>query len=93
MKLLIAEWLEQVSRRHEMCCHDLEVISFNPGRGELEVRSTSVLSRTWTKIHHRHVVNSWKLPFPNDSGMFYQGGKFASVAYGFIAIGLTVFSL
>ena len=47
----MAEWLEQVSQWHEMYCHDLEVISSNPGRGrfELGVRSVSVLSRAWTK--------------------------------------------
>ena len=28
----------------EMCCHDLEVMSSNPGQVELGVRSTSVLS-------------------------------------------------
>ena len=27
-------------------CHDLEVMSLNPDRVELDVRSTSVLSRT-----------------------------------------------
>ena len=46
----MAEWLEQASQWHEMCCHDLEVMSSNPGQGELGVRSTSALSRTWTKI-------------------------------------------
>ena len=39
----MAEWLEQVSQWHEKYCHDLEVISLNPGWAELEVRSTSVL--------------------------------------------------
>ena len=46
----MAEWLEQVSQRHEMYCHDLEVISSNPGRVELGVRSTSVVSHTDPKI-------------------------------------------
>ena len=46
---LIAEWLEQASQWHEMYCHDLEVISSNPGQVELGVRSVSVLSRAWTK--------------------------------------------
>ena len=45
----MAEWLEQASQWHEMCCHDLEVMNSNPGRAELGVLSTSVLSRTWTK--------------------------------------------
>ena len=45
----MAEWLEQASQQHEMCCHDLEVMSSNPGRVELGVISTSVLSRTRTK--------------------------------------------
>ena len=30
----------------KMYCHDLEVMSSNPGRVELGMRSTSVLSRT-----------------------------------------------
>ena len=34
----MAEWLEQASQWHEMYCHDLEVMSSNPGRVELEVR-------------------------------------------------------
>ena len=51
---LIAKWLQQVSHWHEMCCHDLEVISSNSGRVELgvrstPVRSTSVQSRTLSK--------------------------------------------
>ena len=33
-------------RQHEMYCHDLEVMSSNPGRVELGVLGTSVLSRT-----------------------------------------------
>ena len=45
----MAKWSEQASQRHEMYCHDLEVMSLNPGRVELGVRSTSVLSRTLTK--------------------------------------------
>ena len=35
--------------RHEMYCHDLEVMSLSPNRAELGVRGSSVLSRTWTK--------------------------------------------
>ena len=42
-KSLLAEWLEQASQRHEMYCHDLEVMSSNPGR-ELGVRSRLLLS-------------------------------------------------
>ena len=45
-KSLMAEWLEQVAQCHEMCCHDLEVMSSNPGLVELGVPSTSVLSHT-----------------------------------------------
>ena len=26
----MAEWLEQVSQCHKMCCHDLEVMRSNP---------------------------------------------------------------
>ena len=32
-----------------MCCHDLEVLSSNPGRAKLAVHSTSVLSCSWSK--------------------------------------------
>ena len=46
---LMAKWLEQVSQWHEMYCHDLEVMNSNPSGVELGVRSTSVLSHTWTK--------------------------------------------
>ena len=49
LKSLMDEWLEQASQWHEMCCHDLEVMSSNPGWVELRVRSTSVLSRTWSQ--------------------------------------------
>ena len=45
----MTKWLEQASQWHEVCCHDLEVMSSNPSRVELGVLSTSVLSRTWTK--------------------------------------------
>ena len=43
----MAGWLEQGSQWHEMYCHDLEVMSSNPSRVELGVRSssTSVLGR------------------------------------------------
>ena len=44
---LVAKWLEQASQWHEMYCHDLEVMSSNPGRVELGVHSTSALSHTW----------------------------------------------
>ena len=43
---LMAEWLDQVFKRHEMYCHDLEVMSSNPGQVQLGVHSTSVLNRT-----------------------------------------------
>ena len=43
---MMAEWLEQASQGHEMYCHDLEVMSLNPGPVKLGVRSTSVLSCT-----------------------------------------------
>ena len=41
----MAEWLEQMSQGHEMCGHDLEVMSLNPGQVELGVHSTSVPRR------------------------------------------------
>ena len=43
----MAKWLEQASQWHEMYCHDLEVMSSNPGWVEIGVLSISVLSRTW----------------------------------------------
>ena len=46
---LMAKWLEQASQWYEVYCHDLEVMSSNPIRIELGVRSTSVLGRTWIK--------------------------------------------
>ena len=47
-KSLMAEWLQQVSQWPEMHCHDLEVMSSNPGRVKLGVCSTSVPIHTWT---------------------------------------------
>ena len=32
----MAKWLEQASQWYEMYCHDLEVISSNPSRVDLE---------------------------------------------------------
>ena len=74
---LMAKWLEQASQWHEMYCHDLEVMSSNPGQVKLGVRSTSVLSRTWskniflrkiprycnhlTKAKHLYTLNIWTL--------------------------------
>ena len=46
---LMAKWLEQASQWHEMYCHNLEVMSLNSSRVELGMRSTSALSRNWTK--------------------------------------------
>ena len=46
--VIVLEWFEQASQWHEMYCHDLEVMGSNPGRVELVVHSTSVLSHTWT---------------------------------------------
>ena len=48
-KPLVAEWLEQASQWHAIYYHDLEVMSSNANHVELRVRSTSVLSCTWTK--------------------------------------------
>ena len=42
----MGKWLEQACQCHDMCCHDLEVMSSSPGRVELGVLGTSVLSRT-----------------------------------------------
>ena len=48
--ILRTKWLEQAFQWREMYCHDLEVLNSKPARVELGVHSTSVLSRTWTKI-------------------------------------------
>ena len=63
-KSLMVEWLEQASQWHEMYCHDLEVMSSNPGRVELGVHSKSALSCTWTKLN-RYCNYYWR-----------QGGHF-----------------
>ena len=47
----------------EMYCHDLEVMSSNPGQVELGVRSTSVLSCAWSK--NIGTLNTWKAPQKN----------------------------
>ena len=44
-EVTMAKWLEQTSQWHEVYCHDLEVMSWNPGWVDLGVRSTSVVSR------------------------------------------------
>ena len=49
LRSLIALWLQQASQWHEMYCHDLEVMSLNPDRVKLGVRSTSVPIHTRTK--------------------------------------------
>ena len=53
-KSLMAELLNKASQWHEMCSHDLEVMSSNPGQVELGVHSTSVLSSTGTKYIFLH---------------------------------------
>ena len=60
----MTEWLEQAPQWHEMYCHDLEVTSSNPSQVELGVRSTSVLSLTWTKNKRiKCSVNLTNMPF------------------------------
>ena len=44
-----------------MYCNDLEVMSSNPGQVKLGVRSTSALSRTWTKTFYRGIISSYYL--------------------------------
>ena len=39
---MMAKWLERASQWHETYCHDLEVMSLNPGLVELGLRNTSV---------------------------------------------------
>ena len=43
----MAKWLEQASQWHEMYCHDLGVMSSNPGRVVLAVHSTSEVTDGW----------------------------------------------
>ena len=57
IKSLMAKWLEQTSQWHEKYCHNLEVMSSNPGQVKLGVRSTSVLSCTWTKNSFAMLAN------------------------------------
>ena len=52
----MVKWLEQASQWLEMYCHDLDAMSSNPAQAELGVRSTSVLSRTWTKHNMRWIA-------------------------------------
>ena len=40
--IVMAQWLRRASQRHEMYCHDLEVMGSNPGWVELGVHGTSV---------------------------------------------------
>ena len=50
----MAKWLEQASQWHTKCTvmiwRSTQVMSSNPGRVELGILGTSVLSHTWTKI-------------------------------------------
>ena len=54
----MAKWLKQASQRHEMCCHDLEIMNLNPCRVKLGALGTSVLSPTSIKIKYSldHIV-------------------------------------
>ena len=52
----MAEWLEQASQRHEMYCHDLEVMSSNPGQVELGMHSTFVLQELY-KNYANHTLD------------------------------------
>ena len=40
----MTKWLEQASQWYELYCHDLKVMSLNPGRVELGVRGMVLLS-------------------------------------------------
>ena len=55
----MTEWLAETSQWHEMYCHNVEVMSSNPGRVELEVHSTSVLSCTLTNY-----ISTVAMPVP-----------------------------
>ena len=63
----MAKWFEEVSQWHGMYCHDLEVMSLNPGWVELRVRSTAVLSRTWTKNMYSAPHTKMNVFFANKS--------------------------
>ena len=57
---LMAQWLDHSPQWHEMYCHDLEVMSSNPGQVKLGADSTSFLSCTWTKIYMQfQVLVAW----------------------------------
>ena len=72
----MAKWLEEASQWHEVYCHDLEVMSSNPSRVELGVRSTSVPSRTWTKHSHNAMASArWSLIFYTDFILWSSDGE------------------
>ena len=73
-KSLMAKWLQQASQWHEMCCHELEVISLNPSWDELGVLGTSVLSRIWIKIHLFQSLYNLTQGF-----LWYRGHDFLSL--------------
>ena len=72
----MAEWLEQASQWHDMYCHDLAVMSSNPGHVELGVRSTSALSRTWSK----NILSFFTFRYAGNNtncqiGLFFKKGQ------------------
>ena len=60
----MAEWLEQASQRHEIYCHDLEIMSSSPGQVDFGVHSTSVQSRTWTQKNYMYYKHKSIVKFP-----------------------------
>ena len=59
LKSRMAEWLEQESQWHEMYCHDLGLMSSNPGVVELGLRSTSICPRLYLN-HKQDILFVWK---------------------------------
>ena len=54
----MAEWIEQASQWHELYCHDLEVMSSNPGRlnlGRLVLLSSVVLEPNISLNHWEQI--------------------------------------
>ena len=57
-KSLMAGWLQQAPQWHEVYCHDLEVMSLNPGWVEIWVRGTSLMLEQQISIASASVKES-----------------------------------
>ena len=77
-------WSSQVqaSQWHEMCCHDLEVMSSNPGLVEFGVRGTSVKSYLIQKLQlpvHQSIWKPLHLTWHKTSKIMWQYISFLEV--------------